>query len=213
MAIRVLVADVDPTLVHGETVKNGVIEGYGLDIAAQVQVLYYFNMTDAWAYAQANNINLVVRPSDDAYSLTFLAGQLYPGLLTVMPLGSNSHVKLLVPVLSAIVTIAQGATEADTAFGPGLEFFAETGGGSSRASGIIAGQMLRVYDNILNTSWPDVRERCHRTGTQNGVWDEQHGWGKINVEAAIAYAYPLQFIEDVGVLLSPTTHVIYQPLS
>jgi hypothetical protein len=116
------------------------------------------------------------------------AYSLYPTVEAFVPLGSNSYIDLTYPT-SIPNAITSGASRADTnftAYGPGLEFIAPSDV-SSFSNGIIAGQLLKIYQ-ARGHGWWDARYAARITASHAGVWDIHNGYGKIDVAAAIAYS-------------------------
>lgn len=144
----------------------------------------------------------VVRSTTGLQDLIYGAIDYYDnGVQSFMPLGSNNseQITLTPDEIPSIVTCGCGDTDNDTAYGNGLEFIGIDSDGnpsvdaSSYANGYICGQLLKIKET-LSCSWWEARYRARMTGSNNGIWNINDGYGFINVNSAIAYGG--QIIED-----------------
>jgi hypothetical protein len=198
--IRILIADNIES--HYNAIISAINSGYGSDISDQIQV--YPNLELCLAEANTNNnIISIVRSYSGVSGVVSLLSPLYNRVLGFYPLGSNTFQQLNVftneepPV---IVTSGAGDLENqnNTGYGKGLEFwdwdltndFPEDS--SSFSNGYIAGKLLKIKDT-LQCSWWEARYRARATALQtetnrlNLGWDLYNGYGKIDVDKAIAY--------------------------
>ena len=120
------------------------------------------------------------------------------GKVRVCDLGDNANVRVNVPMQSSIC-ISSGPTDRRTmAFGPALEFWEiiNVGGfaNNSDAVPVAAARLLQIKD-ALNCSWWEVRYRARITAIRTAIthpsgelWNEQNGFGRIDVTAAVAFS-------------------------
>lgn len=160
---------------------------------------------------------VIVRSETGIADLETLAA-LRSGILSVMPLGSNSHDELTaLTELGVIVACGGGVTQNETGYGAGLEFWDSDLDGvdpdlSSYSTGRIAGKLLRIYDE-LRCSWEEVRMRARATASNGGVWDAHNGYGRIDVDAALAYVpstVPVCAFAAAGRVLTSTAEPFVQ---
>lgn len=198
--IRVLIADTLPD--HYNKIIAGINSGYGSDISSQIEVKGTLNLCITEANSNENIIS-IIRSYTDLNTAVPLLTPLYSRVLGFYPLGSNIFQQLYVftneepPV---IVTSGAGDLENqnNTGYGKGLEFwdwdlthdFPEDY--SSFSNGYIAGKLLKIKDT-LECTWWEARYRARATALQtesnrlNNGWDLYNGYGKIDVDKAIAY--------------------------
>lgn len=198
MSIRVIVSDTSNGD-HAQAVKAAISSGYGSDISDQIGIVTGGIMV-ALEYAKNNGAIAVVRSTSGISSYQTSALDYYPDILAFMPLGSNLFVELI-STPGVIVSCGAGDNENknNTGYGTGLEFWDNdlettvTSDFSSFANGVIAGKILKIKDT-LNCSWWEARYRARMTcdkGEDNRTgadWDLFNGYGKINVNNAIAYS-------------------------
>ena len=100
-----------------------------------------------------------------------------------------------------IITSGAGDEELrnNTSYGKGLEFWDQdlntptpAEDQSSFSNGYVLGKLLKIKDT-LNCTWWEARYRARITADRTepnrvtSSWDLRNGYGKINVDAAIAY--------------------------
>jgi len=203
--IRIIIADSDPNG-HGANIKAAISLGYGSDISSQISILPTWS--EAIAYVQAHpEVIALIRSTTNVQDYVAAAQTVYPRVQTFFPLGSNSFIRLYIFAQSeppVIITVGAGdfcdpdADRNNTGYGNGLEFWDhdfiidDGGDQSSFSNGIIAGKMLKIRDT-LNCSWWEARYRARMTtpksepNRQTSPWDLYNGYGRIDVEAALAY--------------------------
>lgn len=161
-----------------------------------------FNNTeeDLFEYANAIGTEVMIRSYVGLYSHIPLATQYYPDVLLFMPLGSNSNIELTnPPTLSVIVSCGAGLTNQNqTGYGNGLEFWdVDTYGSvnpeSSYTNPIVAAKLLAIKE-ARQCDWWTARycaritaDRTEVTHPNEEYWNKNNGFGKINVENAIAF--------------------------
>ncbi len=197
---KILIADTVPA--HYNAIISAINSGYGSDITSQIKVMATLNSCIAEANSDENIIS-IIRSYTDLSSAVPLLTPLYNRVLGFYPLGSNTFQQLNVftneepPV---IVTSGAGDLENqnNTGYGKGLEFWdydldtSQAGDLSSFSNGVIAGKLLKIKDT-LQCSWWEARYRARATALQtesnrlNNGWDLYNGYGKIDVDKAIAY--------------------------
>lgn len=124
---------------------------------------------------------------------------LYPNTQVFMPLGNNSPVLLTNPSsIPHIVTCGAGIAYNENGYGPGLEFWdSEVSGNpanhSSLSNSKIAGKIMKIKQT-LNCSWWEARYRARITADRTLLthpdgkyWNQNNGFGKINVQNAIDF--------------------------
>lgn len=197
--IRIIIWDT-PGSVHANGIIQAINSGYGSDISAQIEVLSSGAFDRA---ASDSNIIAILRSYTGVSGYVSSAQNVYPRVLTFFPMGSNTFELLTVfqneepPV---IVTSGAGDYEEknNTGYGNGLEFWDrdnnwnDGGDESSYSNGYVLGKLLKIKDT-LNCSWWVARYIARMTADrtesnrQNWLWDLRNGYGKINVDKAIAY--------------------------
>ena len=185
---RVIISDVDETLVHGNSIKSALIEEYGSDISDQVEIRIE-GFGNSVAYAQLIGALAVVRPTTGIGSFVSMASACYPSILCLVPyaLSSNDGYAELDIFSSIPVIVPNGSVEGVTGYGTGLEFVDQTAGGLSAGAGRVCGKLLKIRD-ALSCTWWEARYRAQQTGSNGGAWDKYTGYGEIDAAAAIAYA-------------------------
>lgn len=203
MAVRVVVSDKVAFGDHAEKIKSEVSLGYGSDISSQIEIRYDFGLTADIEYARQIGAIAVLDSTNLVGPSNGISAALgvYPYIQVFMPLGSNSYVELSTPKpIPVIVTSGSGDTQNRTAYGEGLEFWdieqQDAGFESSYSNGTVAGKLLKIRD-ALGCSWWEARCRARKSTGQG--WSKFNGWGKIDVNAAIAFSggidadyYPLR---------------------
>lgn len=110
----------------------------------------------------------------------------------VCALGPNSNLRISVPLQNSICISAGPVDRRTLAFGPALEFW-EIQTENSWATPVAAARLLQIKDT-LQCSWWEVRYRARITAIRTNIthpsgelWNEQNGFGRIDVAAAIAW--------------------------
>lgn len=102
-------------------------------------------------------------------------------------------------------------TRATGSYGPGVELgtsFNSQDASQSFSSAMIAALMGRIYDSLTGTDtkvrWFEARALCREMASAfPGGWNEDRGWGYVDVDAAIPSSYSVQapleiVIEETG---------------
>jgi len=151
-------------------------------------------------------IEAIIHSYAGVQSYINFATSIYPRIQMFFPLGGTNNVFQQVNIFQeqeppVIITSGAGDEELrnNTSYGNGLEFWdwdliqteQPSSDQSSFSNGIILGKLLRIKDT-LNCSWPEARYRARMTADRNepnretSPWDLHNGYGRINVQAAIA---------------------------
>ena len=196
MSTRVIISDLSLTG-HPESVRDGILSGYGPGLTqAEIEIRMDGFVADI-AHAQSVGAIAVVRSITDLNSCIATALLYQPTIQTFMAFISNTYQEEMTPTtLTNIVTVGAGILSNETAYGAGLEFWDEDSDLvepelSSYSNGIVAGKMLKIKD-ALNCAWNIARYHAQMTAGNLGIWDKYNGFGKIDVDAAIAYVIPKQ---------------------
>lgn len=192
--ITAIINDAQPS--HANIVKTAFDDNYTADNAV------VFNNTDEdlFEYANAIGTSVIIKSYSGLYYHIPLATQYYPNVLMFMPLGSNQSIELINPsTLSVIVSCGAGlTTQNQTGYGNGLEFwdvdtYGTAGAESSYTNPIVAAKLLTIKE-ARNCSWWEARycarftaDRNEPNRPANTIWHNLNGFGKINVDNAIAY--------------------------
>jgi len=179
---------------HANAIKGAISFGYGSDIASQIEMRIE-SFDASIAYAQSIGAIAVVRSTTGVATFISKAQSAYPDIQSFVPLGSNDPNEQITnpPFIPVIITSGAGDSDNDTAYGPGLEFWDDDDDGnpntdaSSFSNGTICGKLLKIKDT-LNCSWWQARYRARRTASNNGLWDQHNGFGKVSISAAIAFS-------------------------
>lgn len=202
--IRVIISDTIGSQ-HGLDIKAAISLGYGSNIGEQISI------SDGWmpalAEAQENqNIVALIQSTDGILFYVDNATAIYPRVQTFFPLGGNQNVfaeVFLFQTDEPPVIITSGAGDEEfrnnTSYGKGLEFWEQdlttpfpADDQSSFSNGYVLGKLLKIKDT-LNCTWWEARYRARITAVRTepnrvtSSWDLRNGYGKINVNAAIAY--------------------------
>lgn len=213
MSIRVLISDDAVDSAHALNVRAAVLSGYGEGLSAEEIEITTLTGQDLFDYSGVlGSVQAIVRSMGGIEDYQSLA-DVHPELFVCMPLGSNDSVELLTPAhMGSVIACGGGATENETGWGHGIEFWDNGINGnnvSSYATGRIAGKILKILDSGDNAGMPRInRYRAKLTASNGGVWDEHNGYGQINVGAASAQtlwnAYFPSSHEVVGIDLIST---------
>lgn len=181
---------------HGTYVQNE----FELIYPAGVSVIRGKGITDGFQYANNTDLGALIYSYGGVGSYVSQALSIYPTTQMFMPLGSNQSVLLPTPPsIPLIITCGAGTTFNETGYGPGLEFWDKEVQGipeeqSSFSNGRIAGKLMAIR-NGRNCSWWQARYCARITARRNStthpggvIWNQNNGFGEINVNSAIAYA-------------------------
>lgn len=194
--IIAIINDGYPT--HAEQMLYVFKQEYGQDATL-------FNEQDIFLleYAQAIGCDVLIKSYGGMYSYIPAAEQYYPDVQMFMPLGDNRSIEIFSPPTLSVI-IACGAGDIDdlqnmTAYGNGLEFWDNEGyfnpvDESSYSNPIIASKIMKIRDARDCSMW-EARYCARFTADRNEpnrppdtIWHKENGFGKINVEAAIAFS-------------------------
>lgn len=187
--LMVVISDYD-TSGHGLTIKNTFIDEYGDSATIG---MYLGNFNGGLAYARNCGAKVYIR-SYTGIAANEDTAQVYydrDSILSFMTLGSNLYEELTaLDTLGIIVASGAGTDSNMTGYGNGLEFWDEddTQDGlyfSSYSNARVAAKLLKIKQT-LNCTWEEARSRARLTAS-NPTWDKYNGYGKINVDSAIAW--------------------------
>lgn len=196
MSLRVYISDADEGGTHGDNVKQSIIDGYGSDISAQINLvksaLYSVQQVkDDMLIAYNAGYELFVSSAYAGSNFLNEAISYYPQMLCVFPNGNNNHIQngnYMIPEIAVIT----GAGDLANETGFPIEFFAPdpiTGEPdySSFGNGVVGGQLLKIKDG-RGSYWTDAVQSARATASHLGIIDINDGYGLINVIDAIAYS-------------------------
>lgn len=218
--IRIIISD--ELGQHGLDIKTAISNGYGSDISDQIQIISYWS--PAFAEARDNdNIIALIRSEAGVSGYVYQALSIYPRVQTFFPLGSNTFEKLQqfnTPDPPVIIISGAGDysnptnDKNNTAYGNGLEFWdqdlnvSDTSDESSFSNGYVLGKILKIKDTLACTWW-EARYRARINADRNesnrllSYWDIYNGFGKINVDNAIAFTGHGALPEDPYYIVIP----------
>lgn len=203
--IRIIISDEFGQ--HGTDIRTSICNGYGSNISPSIKIVPYFGS----AYIVAKDTPSVIafiRSTPGVEGYVSQLGSLYPRIQSFFPLGNDNFIQLNIfnswhpPVVipsGAGDFIATAQNRNNTAYGNGLEFWDrdllvdDSSDQSSFSNGYILGKLLRIKDT-LNCDWWEARYRARMTAyrlepnRQTHPWDLRNGYGRIDVNAAIAYS-------------------------
>lgn len=181
---------------HGIYVQQEFNIGY----PSGTSVLRGKGITDGFQYAGNTELGALIYSYSGLSNYILQATNIYPTTQMFMPLGSNDPVLISdPPTIPVIITCGAGSTHNITGYGPGLEFFdTEVSGNpaiqSSLSNGRVAGKILNIRNTLSCTFW-EARFRARITATRTLLthpdgeyWNQNNGFGIVDVSAAIAYA-------------------------
>jgi hypothetical protein len=163
----------------------------GSGIPAGNIVTYQANVADCVSYAITNGYNIIIRSYTGlwAYKLEWDTA-VAAGIVVAHAHGSNSHVELSSPpYIGSAMACGGGVTTNERSYGPGIEFYDCTlseDTEESWATAVVAGKLANILDALVCTI-QEARYRAQLTASENGIWDNNDGFGRIDVAAAIAY--------------------------
>lgn len=154
-------------------------------------VAYMSNVSSAVQYAINNGYNYIIRTYTGVWSYRLEWDYAYQyGVQVVHGHGSNIYVELAYPPqLFSAVTCGGGITQNERSYGNGLEFYDVTNDNRTEESyttAVIAAKLATIKE-ALNCSHWESRYRARMTATNNGQWNKYDGYGKINIQQAIAW--------------------------
>lgn len=179
---------------HGIYVQQEYVIGYPTGDS----VIRGKGISDGLQYAANTQVGALIYSYGGLPGIINSAQNIYPTTQTFMPLGSNFNILITdPPTIPIIVTCGAGATQNDTAYGPGLEFWDTEVSGSpainaSLSNSRIAGKLMYIRNQLNCTHW-EARYRARYTADRNlnthpngELWNQNNGFGQINASAAIA---------------------------
>lgn len=189
MSIKAIICS-DSGGAHDAQVAQSFIGEAGITIGETLNVVG--SLSTAITSAISNGANIIIRSTTGIETSVTTALAQYPHILVVMPLGSNSYVELTsltdIPVIVSTGAGIQSATQNQTGYGNGLEFWdnenvANTATAeSSWSNGIIAGKLYKIK-TTLNCSWWEARYKARLSTNQ--AWNKYNGYGRISVQRAL----------------------------
>jgi hypothetical protein len=190
MPVRIIISD-NVLIGHPENIRAGILDEYP-ELGESAISIQDAGFAADLAYALLIGASAIVRSISDLNSCIAIAQNKYQnGIQAFFAFLSNTHSEQLVPTdIPNIITVGAGILANETAYGAGLEFWDEDldlvePELSSFANGRVAGKLLKIKD-ALGCSWWEARYRARMTASHKGAWDKYNGYGKINVDAAIA---------------------------
>jgi len=139
---------------------------------------------NAFNYANTNNFQILLISTSGLYTGILYAPS-YPSVKLFMPSGNNTYqaYSYTGDILQCPV-IVTGAGDTENMTGYKVEFFGKdiitTSNLSSFSNGYIAGQ-LAFLSNYFNISLDSSRSLARKYSSNNGVFDQYDGYGKIDV--------------------------------
>ncbi len=191
---KVLVSGIAGYESHDNDVKNAFLLGYasynGTEFEGEI-FIYSQNLASSFEYAKVHNYQMIVRSTTGLSSGIYYADK-NPEIKLVMPAGSNSSVKAYNGDIETCPVIVTGAGNDKNVTGYNIDFYSidpiTENSYSSFSNGYIAGQIAFISNN-LDCSIDEARTKARENGTEYGVWNEQNGYGQIDVEATINNAF------------------------
>ncbi|MFC2103108.1 T9SS type A sorting domain-containing protein [Bacteroidota bacterium] len=182
---------------HDEDVKTSFLMGYSSydnsEFPGNIE-LYSFELLESFIYAEANNIDLIVRSHSDLGVGLFYA-PIYPSVHLVMPSGSNEFILTFTGDVSSSPVIITGAGIDTNLTGYQIEFFSidpiTVNNLSSFSNGYIAGQ-ISFITNTLEISFDSARTLARTHGSFDGRFDFYSGYGKILIDNIIPDPLPVE---------------------
>ncbi|MFC2119624.1 T9SS type A sorting domain-containing protein [Bacteroidota bacterium] len=191
---------------HDLDVKQAFLIGYSSynssSFDGNVELFYDYAISSSFAYAENNNYDIIIRSTTGLSYFIYAAIQ-HPDVELIMPSGSNSHIETFSGNLQDCPIIATGAGTTSNVTGYQIDFYSidpiTTSNLSSFANGYIAGQIVFISD-YLGISIDEARSRARESGSNNGIYDYQNGYGRILIENAIASPTPVELVSFTGTI-------------
>ena len=180
---------------HDLDVKNSFYLGYSsydsTEFLGEV-ILYSQSLQNSFEYAEQNDYNLIIRSAIGLASGILIAPD-YPSIKLFMPSGSNSFVQAFSGDLINSPVIVTGAGADSNVTGYKLDFYSvdpiTEGNASSFSNGYVAGQLAYIA-NSLQCSLDSARVLARSNGSENGLFDQYSGFGRIITENILTDPLP-----------------------
>lgn len=175
---------------HDSLVANSFVQGYESTSGNWNGIIIHSDYSLSQAYNAG--AKLFIESYVGGFPVNIEKDQYYQyGLLQLYPAGSNTHTQVYNSGGNLPSAISTGAGDSTNETGYDVEFFSNDPTGnepdlSSFSNGYIAGQLAFIKDS-LNCTWWESRYRARITGTNNGSWNSENGYGKIQIDSALAY--------------------------
>lgn len=213
MSIKFVISDAIGNEGHANTIRAAAILGSNGLLSNDDFAINLQNVLSAYALAVSEGALGLIRCFGTIGGIQAIAGEQYRqyGILSFMALGSNSPVRLIFTPdkITSVVACGAGDTQNRTGSGWSTWFYDQDtiNNGlweSSYSTGYIAGLIYRIKVTV-GCSWWEALYRARVTASENDVQDIVNGFGKIDFDAAVAFAGaipddPFQVIGEVGEL-------------
>jgi hypothetical protein len=191
---------------HDLDVKQAFLIGYSSfnssSFTGNADLFYDYAVSSSFNYAENNNYDIIIR-STTGLSAFISTANLHPDVELIMPSGSNSHVETFSGNLQDCPIISTGAGVTSNVTGYQIDFYSidpiTTSNLSSFANGYIAGQIVFISD-YLGISIDEARSRARESGSNDGIYDYENGYGRIIIEDAIASPTPVELVSFIGTI-------------
>jgi len=182
---------------HDLDVKNSFYLGYSsydsTEFLGEV-ILYSQSLQNSFEYAEQNDYNIIIRSAIGLASGILIAPD-YPSIILFMPSGSNSFVQAFSGDLINSPVIVTGAGVDSNVTGYKLDFYSvdpiTEGNASSFSNGYVAGQLAFIA-NSVQCSLDSARVLARSTGSENGLFDQYSGFGRIITENILTDPLPVE---------------------
>jgi len=191
---------------HDLDVKQAFLLGYSkYDSSAfsgNVDIFFDYGVSSSFTYAENNNYDIIVRSTTGMSYYLSIANQ-HPTVELIMPSGSNSHIQTFTGNLEDCPIIVTGAGDISNVTGYQIDFYSidpiTSDNLSSFANGYIAGQIAFISDYI-EISIDEARLLARASGSNGGIYDYENGYGRININDAIATPTPVELVSYTGTI-------------
>ena len=185
---------------HDLDVKQSFLLGYSSydssSFNGNIDLFSDYGVSSSFTHAENNNYDIIVRSTTGMSYYISMANQ-HPTVELIMPSGSNSHIETFTGNLEDCPIIATGAGLDSNVTGYQIDFFSidpiTSDNLSSYANGYIAGQITFISD-YLEISIDEARSLARASGSNGGIYDYEHGYGRIIIEDAIASPTPVELV-------------------
>jgi len=189
---------------HDLDVKEAFLLGYSSydssSFSGNIDMFIDYAISSSFAYAENNNYDVIIRSTTGLSYFIPIANQ-HSDVQLIMPSGSNSHIETFSGNMQECPIISTGAGITSNVTGYQIDFYSidpiTSSNLSSFANGYIAGQIVFISD-YLGISIDEARLRARESGSNDGIYDYENGYGKIIVESAIASPTPVELVSFTG---------------
>ena len=189
---------------HDLDVQEAFLLGYSSynssSFDGNIDLFYDYGISSSFTYAESNDYDIIIRSTTGLSYFVTIAYQ-HPDVQLIMPSGSNSHIETFSGNMQDCPIISTGAGITSNVTGYQIDFYSidpiTSANLSSFSNGYIAGQIVFISD-YLGISIDEARLLARESGSNDGIYDYQNGYGRIIIENAISSPTPVELVSFTG---------------